>query len=75
MRRLMVILLLGLLLVACSETPQDITGPDQADMSIDSLLGVIDTLRIQLGCNRCLVHCLQDTLDSLGVAPRCECGI
>ena len=75
MRRLIMILLLAVLLLACSESPRQITGPDQADMSIDSLLGVIDTLRIQLGHNRCLVHCLQDTLDSLGVTPRCECGI
>ena len=75
MRRLMVILVLGILLLVCSGSPQRITGPDQADMSIDSLLGVIDTLRIQLGRNCCLVRCLQDTLDSLGVTPRCECGI
>jgi hypothetical protein len=44
-------------------------------MSIDSLLGVIDTLTIQLGHTSCLLYCLQATLDSLNVEIHCECGI
>lgn len=69
----LLVILLALLL-ACS-TPTEPQEPEVPEMSTDSLLGVIDTLRIQLGHNRCLVHCLQATLDSLNITPHCRCGI
>ena len=59
------------LLLACS-TP---TEPVEPEPPIDSLLGVIDTLTIQLGRTRCLLYCLQATLDSLNAEIHCECGI
>lgn len=69
----LLIVLLALLL-ACSN-PTEPQEPEPAEMSIDSLLGVIDTLTIQFGHNRCLVRCLQATLDSLNITPHCRCGI
>lgn len=61
----------AVLIVGCT-TP---TEPQPEEMSVDSLLGVIDTLRIQLGHNRCLVYCMQETLDSLNISLHCKCGI
>lgn len=58
------------ILAGCS-TP---TEPQPEEMSTDSLLAVIDTLKVQLGRNRCLVDCLQETLDSLNATPHCKCG-
>lgn len=75
MKRIVLILLLGLILFACSKAPKDITGPVQQTMSIDSLLGVIDTLQIQIGRQRCIIRCLQDTLDSMDMQYRCKCGV
>lgn len=76
----LLLILLAVLVFGCSQTPTEPAQPEE--MSTDSLLGVIDTLRIQrfdlvvqLGRNRCLVRCMQDTLDSLNITLRCECGI
>ena len=70
--KLKLLAILLALILACSQAP---TEPQEPEPPIDSLLGVIDTLRIQLGRNTCLVHCLQATLDSLNAEIHCECGI
>ena len=64
------LLILAALLLGCS-TP---TEPEPQEMSTDSLLAVIDTLTIQLGRNKCLVYCMQETLDSLNITLSCRCG-
>ena len=69
--KLILLALIGLLLLGCS-TP---TEPVEPEMSTDSLLAVIDTLQIQLGRTKCLLRCVQDTLNSLNVTAYCKCGL
>lgn len=71
MKRL-VIPLLATLLLSCSQGPLE--APIQTEVSIDSLLQVNDSLRLQLGRVSCLSRCFLSTLDSLGITPHCECG-
>lgn len=67
------LIFMAVLIMGCT-TPTE-PQPEPEEMSVDSLLGVIDTLTIQLGHNRCLVYCMAKTLDSLNITMRCECGI
>ena len=69
--KLTILIIIVAVLTGCS-TP---TEPVEPEMSTDSLLAVIDTLTIQLGRTRCLLRCLQDTLNSLNITAYCKCGV
>lgn len=71
MKRL-VILLFTTLLLSCSQ--RSLEAPIRTEVSIDSLLQVNDSLRLQLGRIACLSRCFLSTMDSLGITPHCECG-
>ena len=74
MKRILVMLLLAALAFACSESPDQVVGPSEPEISIDSLLWIIDMQQLTIARKNCIIRCFRATLDSLRIPPRCECG-
>lgn len=70
--RHIILIAITIVTIGCSQAPTEPTVIQQAN--VDSLLGVIDTLRISLGRKSCIVDCFRATLDSLEFFYNCECG-
>ncbi len=69
MKTLIAVLLI--ITVSCSAPTEPTID---TEMDIDSLLGVIDTLRIQTGRQSGLIYCFRATLDTLNITPDCKLG-
>lgn len=69
--KILIIALLILVTVSCSAPTEPTID---TDIDIDSLLGVIDALKIQAGHRSGLINCFRATLDTLNITPDCKLG-
>jgi len=70
----MKILIIVLLIIATAGCTAPNEPTVDTHMDIDSLLGVIDTLNIQVWRQGSLIRCFRATLDTLNMTTNCKLG-